>query len=182
MSGAHEHERSHAESPQARAQAPRAVHAAAGALASLASVGHQGRAIRGLGSRQVPRLSANARKQLSREVQGFRFSFRRFSARVSSFRDPRALCSVELSGSGHQAAPKLRSKLCSRSSSVPTALCPRFLSMMGWVFKLFLVGAVRCLCSLPFFPLMNGLVTSDQIYRGKKDWLFCTMLKRWLGS
>lgn len=88
VSGAHEHECSHAESPQARAQAPRAVHAAAGALASLASVGHQGRAIRGLGSGQVPRFSANARKQLSREVQGFSFGFLRFCAGVLSFRDP----------------------------------------------------------------------------------------------
>lgn len=88
LSGAHEHECSHAESPQARSQAPCAVHAAAGALASLASMGHQGRAIRGLGSGQVPRLSANARKQLSREVQGFHFGFRRFCAGVSSFRDP----------------------------------------------------------------------------------------------
>lgn len=49
VSGAHEHERSHAESPQARAQAPRAVHATAGALASLASAGPQGLAIRGPG-------------------------------------------------------------------------------------------------------------------------------------
>lgn len=78
VSGAHEHECSHAESSQAGTQTPRAVHVAAGALALLASVGHQGRAIRGLGSGQVPRLSANARKQLSREVQGFRFGFRWF--------------------------------------------------------------------------------------------------------
>lgn len=56
VSGAHEHERSHAESPQARAQASRAVHAAAGALASLVSTGRQGLAIRGRSSRPVPWL------------------------------------------------------------------------------------------------------------------------------
>lgn len=105
--GAHEHERSHAESPQARTQTPRAVHAAAGALASLASAGPQGLAIRGRASRRVPWLPGNARKQLSRKVQGFHSGFRRFCAGVSGFRDPRALYSVERLDSGRQAAPGL---------------------------------------------------------------------------